>query len=478
MGLRPPFFRMGLGPRKAATGPLKALWQAAALPADSLAFADLPGADPVLPSSFSVGAALQSSMAAAALAAAEIGHLRGGRRQRVSVDMRAAAQEARGYFTVNGVQPARHDRITGVYRCGDGRWVRIHANFAHHRDGALALLGCPTGATVDRNAVERALLRWTAFDLEDAAAEAGLVVTAMRSFPEWDAHPQGRAVAELPVISLRRIDDAPARPLPPYTREAPPLHGIRVLDLTRILAGPVGGRTLAAYGADVMLLNSPHLPNIEAIAETSRGKLSALADLDTAAGRSALTDLLAGTHVFVQGYRPGALAAKGFGPDDAARLRPGIIYVSLSAYGHQGPWADRRGFDSLVQTAAGFNHAEAGAAGQAAPKPLPVQVLDYASGYLLAFGAQAALARQSVEGGSWHVQVSLAQTSQWLRGMPRIPGGLDCPWPPLDSYMETTRSGFGTLAAVRHAARFSATPPRWKRASAPPGTDVPAWPAG
>lgn len=446
------------------------------MPEEALGYIDLPGTDPVLPSSFSVGMAAQCSIAAAALAAAEIWAMRGGKRQRVSVDMRHAAQETRGYFTLDGTQPNIWDKITGVYRCGDGNWVRIHANFAHHRDGALALLGCPTGATVDRGAVERALARWNALEFEQAAAEAGVVVAALRSFDEWDRHPQGVAVSQLPLLTVERIGDAAPRPLPRYGTKARPLQDIRVLDLTRIIAGPVCGRTLAAYGADVMLLNSPNLPNIAAIAETSRGKLSVLADLDTATGRITLGNLLRSAHVFVQGYRPGALDAQGFGPEDVARLRPGIVYVSLSAYGHVGPWARRRGFDSLVQTASGFNHAEAQAAGQEAPRPMPVQILDYATGYLMAFGAQVALARQATEGGSWHVRVSLAQTARWLRSLPRVPNGLSCPMPSLDGYLEETNSGFGKLAAVRHAARFSATPAAWSRPSVPPGTNPTVWP--
>src|SRR5690606_5310457 len=146
-------------------------------------------------------------------------------------------------------------------------------------------------------------------------------------------------------------------------------------------------------------------------------------------------------HIFVQGYRPGALESVGFGPQDVARIRPGIVYVSLSAYGDSGPWAQRRGFDSLVQTATGFNHAEAQAAGSDRPKPLPMQILDHASGYLMAFGAQVALARQATEGGSWRVRVSLAQTARWLRSLGRVADGLLCPMPPIESYLETTPSG-------------------------------------
>src|SRR5690606_25759420 len=175
---------------KSARDALQSLWRGLNMPDEAMDNIALTGAEPVFPSSFAVGTAAQASMAAAALAAAEIWHLRGGARQRVSIDMLHAAQECRSYFTLDGVEPDVHDKITGVYRCGDGGWVRIHANFAHHRDGALALLGCPTGPETSRQAVEQALSRWRALDFEEQAAQAGLVVTAMRSFDEWDRHPQ------------------------------------------------------------------------------------------------------------------------------------------------------------------------------------------------------------------------------------------------------------------------------------------------
>ncbi len=476
MDLRPSFLKGRTPASKTSLEVLRQLWHSVDLPDESLEHVVLAGAEPVLPSSFAVGTAAQASIAAAALAAAELWHLRGGARQQVGVDMLHAAQECRSHFTINGATPDPRDPITGVYRCGDGGWVRIHANFAHHRDGALALLGCATGDGATRAAVEQALSRWRAQDFEQVAADAGMVVTAMRSFDEWDRHPQGQAIAAQPLLTLERIGEADPRPLPKYGADARPLQDIRVLDLTRIIAGPVCGRALAAYGADVMLLNSPNLPNIDNLIDTSRGKLSVLADLDTADGRIALGNLLRSAHVFVQGYRPGGMAALGFGPQDAARLRPGIVYVSLSAYGAVGPWANRRGFDSLVQTATGFNHAEAQAAGQEAPKALPLQILDHASGYLMAFGAQVALARQATEGGSWHVRVSLAQTAHWLRALGRVEGGLSCPMPGFSGLLETQPSGFGELVAVRHAAQFSATPARWTRPSSPPGTHPTVWP--
>jgi hypothetical protein len=190
-----------------------------------------------------------------------------------------------------------------------------------------------------------------------------------------------------------------------------------------------------------------------------------------------LAGQLAPAHVLVQGYRPGGIAALGFGPDEAARLRPGIVYVSLTAYGTRGPWAQRRGFDSLVQTATGFNRAEGEAAGDGKPRPLPMQILDEATGYLIAMGAAAALWRQQREGGSWHVQVSLAQTGQWLRGFDRVEGGLKIAVPDRGPYLETTASGFGELCALRHSAQLSRTPAGWTRPSMPPGSDRPAWPS-
>ncbi|MEJ8856808.1 CoA transferase [Variovorax robiniae] len=453
---------------------LRHLWSLAGLPAEALRLASLTGVDPVFPSSFAVGAAAQATTAAAALAACELGHVRGVARQQVSVDMREAAIECTGWFSLDGQAPDIWDAFSGLYRCADGH-VRVHANFAHHREGALRLLGLDP-ATAQRADAEQAMLGWRALDFEEAAAQRKLVATALRRFDEWDATPQGRAIAAQPLFTIERIGDAPPLALPPLREDQRPLTGLRVLDLTRILAGPVGGKALAAHGADVMLVNSPNLPNISAIADTSRGKLSAHVDLQTDAGRDAMRRLVADAHVFVQGYRPGGLRSLGFGPDDLARLRPGIVCVSLTAYGTQGAWAGRRGFDSLVQTAMGFNHAEGEAAGDGKPRPMPMQILDEATGYLMAFGAAAAMARQQREGGSWHVQVSLAQTGQWLRSLGRVPDGLSAARQDVTAQVETTDSGFGRLAALRHSARLSRTPAAWTRPSMPPGTHPPAWP--
>ena len=453
---------------------LTRLWQLAQLPDAALPYASLDGSDPVLPSSFRVGAAAQSTIAAAALAACELGHMRGAERQQVHVQMAHAALECSSWYSLDGVSPDPWDKFSGLYACADG-WVRVHANFAHHRDGALRLLGLdPAGAK--RTDAEQALRQWRAIDFETAAAEAGLVAAALRGFAQWDASAQGQAIAAQPLFTLERIADAAPRALPVLADDARPLSGIRVLDLTRILAGPVGTRAMAAYGADVLLVNGPHLPNIEAIADTSRGKLSAHADLRTDAGQEALWRVLADAHVFVQAYRPGALQARGFGPLEIAARCPGIVLVSLSAYGAQGPWSGRRGFDSLVQTAMGFNHAEGVAKGDGKPRPMPMQILDHASGYLIALCAAAALLRQQREGGSWQVGISLAQTGHWLRSLGCVENGFAVTPPERTPYLESFRSGFGELRAFRHSAQLARTPATWLLPSMQPGSHAMRWP--
>lgn len=455
-----------------------AVWALAGLPPLALANLQLSGQDPVMPSSFAVGSAAQISVAAAALAAAEVGFARAGgqgARQSVAVSMQEAAIECTGWFSINGHTPEAWDKFSGLYPCRDG-WVRIHTNFTHHRDGALRLLGLPV-ASAEPDDVKRALAAWDAQAFEQAAAEAGMVVSAVRSFAEWDAHPQARALAAQPLMQFERIGEADPLVWPELAAGRLPLSGLRMLDLTRIIAGPVGGRTLAAYGADVMLVNSPHLPNIDSIMESSRGKLSVQLDLRAAADHQAMRQLVAGSHVFIQGYRPGGLTDLGFGVQQLAQLRPGIVAVSLSAYGQRGPWANRRGFDSLVQTATGFNHAEAQAFGSDKPKAMPVQILDFATGFFIAYAVSSALLRQQREGGSWHVTLSLAQTANWLRSLGRVAGGPACAMPDFAAMMESYRSGWGDLRALRHSAVFSNTPAGWARSSMPPGSDGAAWDA-
>jgi crotonobetainyl-CoA:carnitine CoA-transferase CaiB-like acyl-CoA transferase len=456
---------------------LAELWTMAGGPREVLDAVTLTGEEPQLPSSFRMAAAAQAGIAAAGLAAARIWQLRSGQSQDVAVDMRHAVAECRSerYLRVDGKPPPpAWDAIAGVYKTRDRRFVRLHTNFPHHREAVCRVLNCKA----ERDEVQAGLMQWDAEAFESAAYAAGGVVSMMRSHEEWSALPQALALTALPVITFEKIGEAAPKPWPKGDR---PLAGLRALDLSRVIAAPVAGRTLAVHGADVLLISGPDLPAIPWLTiDTGRGKLSSYIDLKTGQGRDTLNELLAQADIFSQGYRPLALANLGFSPQNAARINPGIIFVSLSAYGYVGPWAGRRGFDSLVQTSTGFNHAEGQAAGIDGPKELPAQILDHATGYLMAFGAMMAKARQSQEGGSWHVRVSLAQTGRWIWNLGRLHDGLatkDLRNEAIAPYVEEVQSGFGPLKAISHSARLSKTPAYWARPAMPLGSHPPRWPA-
>jgi crotonobetainyl-CoA:carnitine CoA-transferase CaiB-like acyl-CoA transferase len=463
-------------PTKSPREILSDIWTSIGGEAAALDALTLTGDEPQLPSSFRVAAAAQVSVAVTALAAAGIWKMRRGEAQDVAVDMRHAVVECRSerYLRVDGKPPPpAWDAIAGVYKTRDG-FVRLHTNFPHHRDAVCKVLNCKP----ERDAVQAALMQWDGEAFETAAYAGGGVVAFMRSHDEWSATPHAKALAGLPLISITKIGEAAPKPWPKGER---PLAGIRVLDLSRVIAGPVAGRTLAAHGADVLLISGPELPAIPWLTiDTGRGKLTGFIELKNEQGRDALRDLLAEADIFSQGYRPQAMAHLGFSPEDAARINPGIIYVTLSAYGAAGPWAERRGFDSLVQTTTGFNHAEGQAAGIDGPKELPAQMLDHATGYFMAFGAMMAKARQAREGGSWHVQVSLAQTGRWLWHLGRVADGLstrDFTGEAVTPFIEEVGSGFGALQSVRHSAILSKTPAFWARPAMPLGSHPLQWPS-
>jgi crotonobetainyl-CoA:carnitine CoA-transferase CaiB-like acyl-CoA transferase len=453
------------------------LWTLAGGAPSALDAVILTGEEPVLPSSFRVAAAAQASIAAAGLAAAEIWRQRGGEAQGVAVGMVHAMVECRSerYLRREGKPPPpTWDPTAGIYRTKDARYVRLHTNFAHHRAAVCRVLGCEP----EREQMQAALLGWDGLAFETAAYAGNAVVSLMRPYDEWAATPHAQALAALPVLTIEKIGEAPPRAWPAGDR---PLAGVRVLDLSRVIAAPVSGRTLAAHGADVLLVYGPDVPGVPWLTiDTGRGKLSTFIELKSEAGKARMRALLAEADIFSQGYRPQALAKLDFSPEEVARISPGIVYATLSAYGHAGPWAERRGFDSLVQTSTGFNHAEGAAAGIEGPKELPAQMLDHAAGYLMAFGTMMAKARQAREGGSWHVRVSLAQTGRWLWNLGRVANGFaqaDLTSEAVSPFMEDAASGFGVLNAVRHSAILAKTPAYWARPAVPLGTDRAEWPA-
>jgi crotonobetainyl-CoA:carnitine CoA-transferase CaiB-like acyl-CoA transferase len=461
----------------AAHHALESILEAVAWDNIAAAHVDFTHADPQLPTRFMVGTAGAAAIAATGLAAADLWELRSGRRQRVGVDVTAATMAMRSniYTRVLGApRPAAWDAISGLYRTADDRWIQLHCNYPHHRAGALAVLGVGE----DRDAVTRAIAARDGLELEDALTAAGMVAALSRSNQEWAAHPHGHHVDTLPLMTIERIGDAPAEPLPDGPR---PLSGVRVLDLTRVLAGPTCGRTLAEHGADVMRISAPQLPFIEhLLMDTGHGKLAAHVNLSTDAGRDTLHALTRDADVFVQGYRPGTLAARGFDADTLAAERPGLVCVSLSAYGERGPWGGKRGFDTLVQGVTGITVEHGGAT---SPRHLPVSVLDYASGYLMAFGAMAALARRVREGGSYHVRVSLVQTAHWLKSLGRVDAtavrtdALAPNDPLVAQRLIESDTPFGRLQHLAPVVTLSETPAFWARPAVPLGTHGPVWPA-
>ena len=439
------------------------------------------GGDPLLPTPFRLAETSAAALAAVGLAAADVWELRTGRRQAVAVDTRQATASLRSghYMKLEGA-PVSTERnaVMGVYPALHGRFSYLHCNFPNHRAAALGVLGVPE----DREAVRRAVAKWDALELEEAIIAANGAGGMVRSMEEWARHPQAAAIAALPLMEIVKIGDSPREMLPDGHR---PLSGVRVLDLTRVLAGPTCARTLAEHGADVLKITAAHLPNLGYQEyDTGHGKLSAHLDLREPNDVETLRALVREGDVFSQSYRPGSLAARGFSPEALARLRPGIVVVSLSAFGHVGPWASRRGFDTVVQTVSGITTRQGELVPGAEPGPqfYPVSAIDYVTGYLMAFGAMVALARRTREGGSWLVRNSLAQTGRWLVGRGEVPraqlGGVPTEFTPaeLAHWTITTDTPAGRLHHLAPVVQLSETPPHWTRPTVPLGYHEPAWP--
>ncbi|MGA3400593.1 MAG: CoA transferase [Acetobacteraceae bacterium] len=447
--------------------------------ADTVTFTG--GTDPVIPTPFRVGVAGAATLAATGLAASALWEMRTGRRQSVAVDLRQAAASLRsGHYMKLGDGEVSHARnsIMGVYPTKDGRWSYLHCNFPNHRAAALGVLG----VAEDRAAVARAVLNWNAADLEEAIVAAKGAGGMVRTHAEWAQHPQAAAIAALPLLEIVRIGDAPAEPLPAGGR---PLSGVRVLDLTRVLAGPTCARTLAEHGADVLKITAPHLPNLGYQEfDTGHGKLSAHLDLREQRDVDTLRGLVREADVFSQGYRPGTLGGRGLSPEELAAIRPGLVYVSLCAFSHAGPWASRRGFDTVVQTVSGITSRQAEVVPGKTPGPqfYPVSAIDYCTGYLMAFGAMVALGRRAREGGSWLVRISLAQVGKWIVDLGEVPesAARDAPaeFAPeeLERWSMVSETPSGQLRHLRPVVGLSETPPYWARPSVPLGYHKPEWP--
>jgi crotonobetainyl-CoA:carnitine CoA-transferase CaiB-like acyl-CoA transferase len=320
-------------------------------------------------------------------------------------------------------------------------------------------------------AVAKAVARRDALELEAAIAEARACGAMVRSHEEWMAHPHGKALAALPLVQVTRIGDSDPEPFPAGER---PLAGIRALDLTRILAGPIAARTLAEHGAEVLMIAAEGLPQVEEhVVDTSHGKRSTFLDLKTAEGRAALARLARDADVFSQGYRPGIMHGFGFGPEDLARLRPGIVYVSITCFGPEGPFRERAGWEQVAQTVTGICHE----GGDERPALLPAAACDYTTGYLGAYGALLALARRAREGGSYHVQVSLCQSGAFIyrHGKTAFEPDMSLSEEELDELRIESDTGHGRIRHLGPVLRLSRTPPRWTRPTPVLGGDAPQW---
>lgn len=432
---------------------------------------EIHGADPVLPTNYPAGEAAAAAFGLVGAAAARVHELRGGPPQSVTVDVTGAAMSLVSFAlqkASSGVDLTRHHNPTiGLYQTRDDRWIHLHGGFPGLARGILDLLGC----TLDPDEIASAVRTHEAVRLEDEIAARGLCGAVVRTTDEWAVHPHGQALAPLPVVEVERIGDAAPAPLPSGGR---PLHDVRVLDLTRVLAGPTCGRTLASFGADVLRVGAERIPSIEPfVIDTGHGKRNAFLDLDETEDRRQLDRLLSRADVFCQSYRPMALARRGLSPQELAAAHPGLIYVSISCYGEPGPFRERPGWEQLAQSVVGIADHESR---DGRPAILPAAATDFTTGYLAAFGALTALARRAEEGGSWHVRASLCQTGMWLTRLGAVHDraqaqGFDRP----ERFVGHSETAWGTLEHVAPVVEMERTPAHWDRPPTPLGTSPAQW---
>jgi len=463
------------GPRATLASVAKLLQIAGMSPSTADAL-ELTGTGPIFPTRYNLVPPGAAAMSAAGLAAADLWKLKTGRQQQVRLSAHAAAAALRStrYLRVEGEKPPEDpDNITGFYPLRDGRWMYLHCNFFNLRDANVRVLG----VLPKKDAVTEAVAKWDGLELEDAIFAAGGACGFVRSEEEWRATPQMHTVARLPLLEIIKIGEAPPRPLPEGGDQ--PLSGVRVLDFTRVIAGPTCARTLAEHGADVLRVTRKDLADSGwSDFDTCIGKLNTHIDLRDPAGDAKLRELIRTCDVFSQSYRPGTLARRGYSPEALAKMRPGIVYVTLSAWGHEGPWSGRRGYDTVVQSANGF----AFQGETARPKFLPVAAQDYVVGYLLAYGAMVALGRRAREGGSWFVRASLAGAGHFIRQHGLVDPAIYESLPDeltageLEPLLTEHDSPVGRLTHLKPAVEMSETPPRWSRPAVPRGHDPAEWP--
>lgn len=465
---------------------VKLIWRHLRLPEHALDSISLPGSGLGAPSSFKLGILAQTSISLSTLAAALVhSQINDTSIPKVEVPLQHAIVESDShtFLTIDGKHlSSSRLSIGGLHKTSDGH-IRIHDGFLVHREGLKKLLSCP-GAD-DRARIAAAVAKWTTLDLETAAIKAGLAVAGLRSYEEWDRMPQASAISDFP-INIRKIADGhPYRSGSLKLGSRKCLEGLRVVEMDRVIAAPVAGRTLATHGADILWVTSPDLEDQPSLdRDFARGKRTIRLNIDDEQDLVKLDELLSDADVFLQSYRPGSLARRGLSPEQlSTKSRDGIICANLSAYGPTGPWSDRRGFDSLVQTCSGMNVSEAEHYGTGeTARTLPFQALDSASGFFLAAGISAALYKQATEGGSYEVNVSLAGTMKFLRSLGQHKGssGFQCEqYKTQDDvpaeWLEERESEFGLIKAVKHSASIEGMNIGWEIMPKPLGSDQAEW---
>ncbi len=444
------------------------------------------GGDPALPrvvwsegrgdltAAFAVSDLAEGSIAAAGLAIAEFMIARGGEHQVVLPEVRVDRRLASMWFdttlrTIGWTRPPPWDPIAGDYLASDG-WIRLHTNAPHHREAALAVLRTPA----DKDAVSAAVSQWRIDELEAAVVQRGGCAAAMRDLSAWKEHPQGNAVGAEPLAWIENGDPAPACEWPVVPGR--PLAGVRVLDLTRVLAGPVATRFLAGFGADVLRIDPPGWDEPGVIPSVTLGKRCARLDLRQEADRSTFEDLLASADVLVHGYRSDALARLGFDAAARRRLRPGLVDVALDAYGWTGAWMGRRGFDSLVQMSTGIAAEGMRRFRTDRPKPLPVQALDHATGYIMAAGVVRGLTRRLTRGVGSSTRTSLARTAALMTAAPmQDDGEAFRPAGEADFNETIEATAWGPARRINPPLAVEGAPMRWDLPATRLGSSRPEW---
>ncbi|MGD9933728.1 MAG: CoA transferase [Dehalococcoidia bacterium] len=441
---------------------------------------EVSGDDPIHRSPIPVGRGASAALAMVATAVDDIWASRTGRRQHIAIDLRHAALalssmwllRVDGQRAAETLMPVRSSTL-GLFEAADGRRLWLQDSTPSLEARTLRVLGCER----DPEAVRTAIAARGSAELEQLFVEHELTGVIIRTPDEWWEHPQGAVLRDAPVVEIERFADAPAVPLPGGAR---PLGGLRVVDDTRVLAGPTVSRTLAEFGADVLQIGAPrHIDEdlVAAMADTGHGKRRAFLDLASDVGVEKARELLSGADVFSQSYREGAVERLGFGRDAVADLRPGIIYVSTNCFGSRGPWAAKRGFDGSAMAASGIFSISPP---DMSPEAVIAAMNDYCTGYWGAYGVLRALQLRAQQGGSYHVRVSLGQTASWfLRlGTPLdAAAGLSGPEMIELAYdfMGEHPSSYGRMERLRPVIQMSETPPAWERPTVVPGTHRAEW---